>query len=119
MSDLTALPRETGNEKSTPCPTCGKDLPSVTTAYGSTVAGACPDCVGGAQLEAQKAAADGDAERGYPLGDPSDSWKTEQLVRYGEEAGVDLTGSKGSKASLLSAIGESRVQLPEPENPNA
>lgn len=56
------LPRETGSEKSgVSCPACGNPLPLVTTAYGSTHAGACAHCEAGtasSQLEAQKAAAD-------------------------------------------------------------
>lgn len=116
--DVTNLPRETGNEKSSAtCPTCGEQLPVVSTPYGSTVAGACPNCVGGAQLEAQKAAAEGDEQRGYPLGDPSEEWKGDQLQAFADAAGVDLAGSKGSKAAMLEAIGDARP--PEPENPQA
>lgn len=61
----TSLPRETGSEKAGTCPVCGNDTPAVTTSYGSTVQGACPDCVakGEDQLEAQKAAAQVEAPR--------------------------------------------------------
>lgn len=53
-----SLPRETGVEHSgAACPKCGATLPVVTSAYGSTTAGACPNCSAPAQLEAQVAAA--------------------------------------------------------------
>jgi ribosome-binding protein aMBF1 (putative translation factor) len=53
------LPRETGSEKSgRDCETCGTELPSVTTVYGSSVVGVCPKCDKGSdQLKAQRAAA--------------------------------------------------------------
>lgn len=64
------LPRETGSQKSgTSCPVCGSALPLVTSAYGSTHAGACASCeAGGAssQLEAQKAAAEEPKEPAEP-----------------------------------------------------
>lgn len=59
MSESEILPRETGSQKSgKECAECGRDLPMVTTNYGSFVSGACSSCTEGDQLEAQKAAAD-------------------------------------------------------------
>lgn len=61
MSDNTKLPRQTGSEKvDAECATCGKELPAVTTEYGSVVRGVCPKCEAlteDGQLKAQKAAA--------------------------------------------------------------
>ncbi len=56
-----ALPRETGEEKSTvACATCGEQLPVVESTYGSTSPGACPVCwpkgSSPSQLDAQTAA---------------------------------------------------------------
>lgn len=110
MSDVTALPRETGSDKSElTCTTCGTELPSVTTAYGSTTAGACPNCTGESLAEAEKALERETAKRGYPAGDPSEDWKGEQLEKYAEANDIDLTGRKGSKADMLKAIGEKRA----------
>ena len=112
MSETEALPRETGSEKTTPCPICGADLPAVSTEYGSTTAGACPNCVEGAQLEAQKAAAAAADERGYPAGAPSEEWKHDELDAYAAAAGVEVDGTKAEKAAALEGV-------PEPEHPQA
>lgn len=119
MSDIdTTLPRETGSAKSeSTCPTCGATLPAVTSRYGSVTAGSCPNCTGEALDVAEKALQQDVAERGYPLGDPSADWKTGQLEAYAADAGVDLSGNKGSKAAMVEAIGETRV--PEQEHPQA
>lgn len=59
-----ALPRETGEEKTTTeCGTCGTQLPVVVSPYGSRTTGLCPKCWGAAagtpdQQAAQQAAAD-------------------------------------------------------------
>jgi Zn-finger nucleic acid-binding protein len=108
--DVTALPRETGSDKShSTCPGCGADLPAVTTATGSVTAGRCPKCTGDGLAEAEKALEQGNQERGYPLGIPDESWKVDQLTAYADAAGVDLSGAKGSKASILEAIGSNRA----------
>lgn len=67
MSDLEDLPRETGAERSgQSCPTCGTELPAITTAYGSVTPGACGHCAAGqvdsSQLEQQVAASQCDVE---------------------------------------------------------
>ena len=107
MSDVTSLPRETGSDKSgATCATCGTDLPTVRTAYGSATAGACPNCTGESLQEAEKALLEEAAERGYPLGEPSTDWKSGQLETYAAFHGVDLTGRKGSKADMVKALEE-------------
>jgi len=69
----TALPRETGNEKSTAeCPNCGAELPVVETPYGSTSTGVCSKCwpegeqKPADQLQAQQAAANGGSQPPAP-----------------------------------------------------
>ena len=66
------LERETGSEKAGRCPYCGKEVPAVTTPYGSVVRGAC-GCQGEEDvLEAQVAAANaggnGEGGEGTPEG---------------------------------------------------
>jgi Zn-finger nucleic acid-binding protein len=110
VSEVTELPRETGSDKSgSTCPTCGTDLPTVRTAYGSETAGPCPNCTGESLEEAEKALERENAERGYPLGDPSTDWLAGQLEAYAEANDVDLTGRKGSKADMVKAIEESQA----------
>jgi DNA-directed RNA polymerase subunit RPC12/RpoP len=62
--------RETGMEQAeTDCPSCGKKVPVVETAYGSTTPGACTKCwpaVSKSQLKAQQKAAE---EAAAPLAD--------------------------------------------------
>jgi hypothetical protein len=107
VSDVTALPRETGSDKSgATCFTCGTDLPTVRTRTGSITAGACPNCTGESLQEAEKALREEAAERGYPLGDPSTDWKAEQLETFATFHGVDLSGRKGSKADMVKALEE-------------
>lgn len=108
MSDTSDLPRETGSAKSgQTCPTCGADLPATTSGYGSVSAGPCPNCTG-ESLDRATAALDAEtAERGYPLGDPSEDWDKGQLVAFATAKDVDLTGRKGSKAEIVAAINES------------
>ena len=107
MSDVTALPRETGSDKSgATCATCGTDLPTVRTAYGSATAGACPNCTGESLQEAEKALARENAERGYPLGEPSTDWDKGQLEAFAVDNDVDLSGRKGSKADMVKALEE-------------
>lgn len=43
--------RQTGSE-TVPCPTCGANLPVLESVYGSTTAGTCQACYGGASQKA-------------------------------------------------------------------
>lgn len=116
MSDETPLPRETGSDKSgTTCFTCGTDLPSVSSPFGSVSAGSCPKCSKGSLREAELALAQGTEDRGWPLGDPSEDWKVSHLTAYAEAAGVDLEGAGRSRTSLVERIGDKRA----PESPQA
>lgn len=60
-ADEFLLPPETGVEKAGECDGCGRDLPAVTSSYGSVRRGAC-GCSGGNALAAQVAAAEADSE---------------------------------------------------------
>jgi ssDNA-binding Zn-finger/Zn-ribbon topoisomerase 1 len=66
-----SLPRETGSEKAAECPECGTEVPAVETKYGSVARGACPNCSGTEQLEAQKAAAEAKPEAGASVDAPA------------------------------------------------
>lgn len=97
----TALPRETGAEKSgKQCPVCGADLPAVTTPYGSTTAGACSECSDDA-LEAQKAAANEGVPPKSGAGSGLEAWQ--EYARAQGASDEDLEGK--TRDELAEAYG--------------
>lgn len=58
-----------------------------------------------------------DAATPYPDGDPSESWKGDQLQAYADAKSIDLTGHKGSKADMVTAINAGLAAAHMPAEP--